>query len=90
MIDLPRHLKPVGPLIKDQTLFQSVATALHSSLHPVTGQTASKSALSSNPGVYINPDQPLFLACTITEDDVKKQEDRVLLARKKLQDALAV
>jgi len=89
LIDLPRQLKPVGPHVKDQTLFQSVATALHTSVHPVTGQTSSKTALSTNPGVFVNPDQPLLYACSISEEDIRKQEDRVQLARKKLQEALA-
>lgn len=87
-IDLPRQLKPVGPHVKDQTIFQSVATALHTSCHPVTGQTSSKTALATNPGVFVNPDQPLLYACSITEEDIRKQEDRVQLARKKLQEAL--
>lgn len=89
LIDLPKQLKPVGPHVKDQTLFQSVATALHTSMHPVTGQTSSKTALSTNPGVFVNPDQPLLYACSISEEDIRKQEDRVQLARKKLQEALA-
>lgn len=81
-------MKPVGPHVKDQTLFQSVATALHTSIHPVTGQTSAKSSLSTNPGVFVNPEQPLLYACSISEEDIKKQEDRVHLARKKLQEAL--
>lgn len=89
LIDLPKQLKPVGPHVKDQTLFQSVATALHTSMHPVTGQTSSKTSLSTNPGVFVNPDQPLLYACSISEEDIRKQEDRVQLARKKLQEALA-
>lgn len=89
LIDLPKQLKPVGPHVKDQTLFQSVATALHTSMHPVTGQMSSKTALSTNPGVFVNPDQPLLYACSISEEDIRKQEDRVQLARKKLQEALA-
>lgn len=88
-IDLPKQLKPVGPNVREQTLFQSVATALHSSLHPVTGQTSSKTNLSTNPGVYVNPDQPLLYAISITEEDIRKQEDRVNGIRKKLQEALA-
>jgi methyl-CpG-binding domain protein 2 len=89
LIDLPKQLKPVGPNVRDQTLFQSVATALHSSLHPVTGQTASKTALSTNPGVFVNPDQPLLYSCTISDEDIRKQEERVNGIRKKLQEALA-
>lgn len=87
-IDLPRVLKPVGPQVKEQTLFQSVATALHASNHPITGQNSSKTGLSTNPGVYINPEQPLMYQLHVSEDDIKKQQDRVELARKRLQEAL--
>ncbi|XP_076644994.1 methyl-CpG-binding domain protein 2 isoform X2 [Halictus rubicundus] len=76
-MDLPKSLKPVGPYITEETLLQSVATALHVSSQPVTGQTGSKTALEKNPG-----------AVSIADDDIKRQEDRVALARKKLQDAL--
>lgn len=58
-MDLPKNLKPVGPYITEETLLQSVATALHVSAQPVTGQTGSKTALEKNPGVFLNPDQPL-------------------------------
>lgn len=87
-IQLPKQLKPVGPEIKEQTLFQSVATALHSSTHPVTGQISSKTALSTNPGVFIDPEQPLMYQILVTEDDIKRQQDRVEMARKRLQEAL--
>ncbi|XP_033331099.1 methyl-CpG-binding domain protein 2 isoform X3 [Megalopta genalis] len=87
-MDLPKSLKPVGPYITEETLLQSVATALHVSSQPVTGQTGSKTALEKNPGVFLNPDQPLVQAVSIADDDIKKQEDRVAIARRKLQDAL--
>ncbi|XP_020290934.1 methyl-CpG-binding domain protein 3 isoform X2 [Pseudomyrmex gracilis] len=87
-MDLPKNLKPVGPHITEETLLQSVATALHVSSQPVTGQTGPKAALEKNPGVFLNPDQPLVQAVSIADEDIKKQEDRVAVARKKLQDAL--
>ncbi|KOB71464.1 putative methyl-CpG binding transcription regulator, partial [Operophtera brumata] len=46
-------------------------------------------AIIENPGVFLNPEQPLIAAVTITKDDVRKQEERVLRARKRLQEALA-
>lgn len=58
-MDLPKSLRAVGPYITEETLLQSVATALHVSVQPVTGQTGSKSSLDKNPGVYLNPEQPL-------------------------------
>ncbi|KAG8234184.1 hypothetical protein J437_LFUL007344 [Ladona fulva] len=58
-MELPRGLRAVGPHVREETLLQSVATALHVSAQPVTGQTGSRSALDKNPGVFLNPDQPL-------------------------------
>jgi len=66
-MDLPKNLKPVGPYITEETLLQSVATALHVSTQPVTGQTGSKTALEKNPGVFLNPDQPLVQVESIAE-----------------------
>lgn len=87
-IELPRALRPVGPNVNNATLLQSVATALHVTSQPITGQTASKSVLTANSGVFLNPDQPLMHSYNISEEDIRRQEDRVLSARKKLQDAL--
>lgn len=88
-IELPRSLKPAGPDINNGTLLQSVTTALHlNTTLAITGQTAPKTALTSNSGVYLNPEQPLMYAVSITDDDIRRQEDRVTNARKKLQDAL--
>jgi len=58
-MELPRGLKPVGPYVADETILQSVATALHVSVQPITGQIGSRSALERNPGVFLNPEQPL-------------------------------
>lgn len=87
-IELTKNLKPVGPNVNETTLLQSIATSLHMGTHSVTGQTASKAALASNPGVFINVDQPLMYSCSIVEEDIRRQEDRVNLARKKLQEVL--
>lgn len=87
-IELPKRLRPVGPGIRETTLLQSLATALHHNTHPVTGQTASKTSLNTNVGVFINPDQPLMTNVTITEEDIKRQEERVQHARLQLQEAL--
>ncbi|BES87690.1 Methyl-CpG Hypothetical protein domain [Nesidiocoris tenuis] len=85
---LPKPLKPVGPNITEETLLQSVATALHVLGKPITGQTGLKDNLEKNPGVYINSEQPLVQAVAISDDDIKRQEERVHLARRKLQEAL--
>uniref|UniRef100_A0A0A9Z655 Methyl-CpG-binding domain protein 3 n=1 Tax=Lygus hesperus TaxID=30085 RepID=A0A0A9Z655_LYGHE len=87
-LGLPKSLRPVGPHVTDETLLQSVATALHVLGQPITGQTGLKDNLEKNPGVFINTDQPLVQAVAISEDDIKRQEERVLAARRKLQEAL--
>uniref|UniRef100_A0A336M2U7 CSON010766 protein n=1 Tax=Culicoides sonorensis TaxID=179676 RepID=A0A336M2U7_CULSO len=87
-IDLEGCLKPFGPFINEMTVLQSVATALHLNNGPITGQTASKGSLLSNAGAFINPDQPLMHAVSITEDDIRRQEEKVNNVRKMLQEAL--
>lgn len=89
-MELPKALKPVGPNVSEETIIQSVATALHVTSQPITGQTGTKSSLEKNPGVFLDPKQPLVQAVNISDDDIKKQEERVINARKKLQDALFV
>lgn len=55
----------------------------------LTGQTGGKQAILENPGVFLNPEQPLIAAVTITKDDVRRQEERVKRARLRLREALA-
>lgn len=87
-IQLPKGLKPVGPNVDDGTLLQSVATALHVSVQPIIGQTEHKSVLTSNLCAFTNPEQPLMYAINVNDDDIRRQEERVTNARKKLQEAL--
>lgn len=89
-VEMPKGLKAVGPHVTESTLLQSIATALHVSTQPITGQMASKTALSGNACAYVNPEQPLMHAINISDDDIRRQEDRVTLARKKLQDILKI
>lgn len=87
-MELPKVLKAVGPNVTDETIIRSVATALHVSGTPVTGQTGSKSSLEKNPAVFLDPKQPLVQSVNISEEDIKRQEERVAATRKKLQEAL--
>ncbi|KAG7300315.1 hypothetical protein JYU34_015904 [Plutella xylostella] len=86
---LPKYVKPLGPYISDSTTIQSLATALHVSQQPITGQTGSKTSILENPGVFLNPEQPLIASVSISKEDVRRQEERVKRARARLQDALA-
>lgn len=87
-MELPKSLRPVGPNVGEETLLQSVATALHVLSQPITGQTASRAALAKDPGIYINPEQPLVQAMNISDEDIRRQEERVQLARRRLQEAV--
>jgi len=87
-LTLPRGVQPVGPHIKADTVLQSVATALHVNGQPITGQTSSRTNLDTNPGVYLNPDQPLIQALAIAEEDIRFQEEKVAAARKQVEEAL--
>jgi len=81
-IELPKGLVPVGPFVNEVTLLHSVSTSLHTSVATVIGQSATTNS------VYLDPDQPLMQKLKVDVEDIRKQEERVLLARKKLQEAL--
>ncbi|KAF0296555.1 Methyl-CpG-binding domain protein 2 [Amphibalanus amphitrite] len=87
-VQLPRALRHVGPSTDDAVALQSLATALHSGNTPITGQAAGRQMLEKNPGVFMNPQQPLVQSICITEEDVRQQEERVCRARKTLENAL--
>lgn len=87
-LDLPRGIKGISQDLTKDTLLRSVATALHVSQGPVVGQLHAKGQQDRHPAVYINPDQPLVQALVVTEEDIRKQEEQVVMARKQLQAAL--
>lgn len=89
-MELPRGLRPVLGPVSEGTVVQSVATALHVCPGAVTGQTGPRAALDKNPGVYLDPRQPLVHHISITDEDIHRQEERVCAARRKLQEALNV
>ncbi|XP_041659869.1 methyl-CpG-binding domain protein 3a [Cheilinus undulatus] len=85
-MDLPKGLQGVGPASSDKTLLSAIASALHTSHAPVTGQLTA--AVEKNPGVWLNTGQPLCKAFVVTDDDIRKQEDLVQSVRRRLEEAL--
>ncbi|XP_077472303.1 methyl-CpG-binding domain protein 3-like [Stigmatopora argus] len=85
-MDLPKGLQGVGPASSDKTLLSAIASALHTSPAPVTGQLTA--AVEKNPGVWLNTTQPLCKAFVVTDDDIRKQEDLVQSVRRRLEEAL--
>ncbi|KAI5651618.1 hypothetical protein NE865_00862 [Phthorimaea operculella] len=59
-----------------QALAAWVSGASQTSARYCLGQTGSKQAILENPGVFLNPEQPLIAAVTITKEDVRRQEER--------------
>ncbi|NXS33514.1 MBD2 protein, partial [Pomatostomus ruficeps] len=85
-MELPKGLQGVGPSSTAETLLAAVASALHSGATPITGQLSA--AAEKNPAVWLNTAQPLCRAFAVTDDDIRKQEERVQQVRKKLEEAL--
>ncbi|KYO35985.1 methyl-CpG-binding domain protein 3 [Alligator mississippiensis] len=74
-MDLPKGLQGVGPGCTDETLLSAIASALHTSTMPITGQLSA--AVEKNPGVWLNTSQPLCKAFMVTDEDIRKQEELV-------------
>ncbi|XP_058138144.1 methyl-CpG-binding domain protein 3 isoform X1 [Dasypus novemcinctus] len=85
-MDLPKGLQGVGPGCTDETLLSALASALHTSALPITGQLSA--AVEKNPGVWLNTAQPLCKAFMVTDEDIRKQEELVQQVRKRLEEAL--
>lgn len=85
-MDLPKGLQGVGPACSDETLLSAIASALHSSGTPITGQLTA--AVEKNPGVWLNTTQPLCKAFVVTDEDIRKQENQVQSVRRRLEEAL--
>uniref|UniRef100_A0A8B9VUD6 Uncharacterized protein n=1 Tax=Anas zonorhyncha TaxID=75864 RepID=A0A8B9VUD6_9AVES len=62
----------VGPGNNDDTLLSAVASALHTSSAPITGQLSA--AVEKNPAVWLNTSQPLCKAFIVTDDDIRLLE----------------
>lgn len=59
----------VGPDASDDTLLLAIASALHMSSAPITGQTSV--AAEKNPSVWLNTSQPLCKAFTVTDEHIR-------------------
>ncbi|XP_036746575.2 methyl-CpG-binding domain protein 3 isoform X6 [Manis pentadactyla] len=68
-MDLPKGLQGVGPGCTDETLLSAIASALHTSSMPITGQLSA--AVEKNPGVWLNTAQPLCKAFMVTDEDIR-------------------
>ncbi|TSL28291.1 Methyl-CpG-binding domain protein 2 [Bagarius yarrelli] len=67
-MELPKGLQSVGPDSSDETLLSAIASALHMSSGPITGQTST--AAEKNPAIWLNTSQPLCKSFIVTDDDI--------------------
>lgn len=85
-IDLPKFIKPVGPHITEDSVIRSICAGFHLLPNqPITGQSAEKSNLEKYPGAFINPDQPLMASLIVSDEEIRRQEERVSEVRRKLE-----
>ena len=89
-IKLPDGLRPVGPDWDEKALLQSLTASLHLSRGKISiqGQCLSLNSLEKNPTVWLSPEQPLCAPFLVTDSDVKKQEECVRKARRRLAEAI--
>uniref|UniRef100_A0A915PZH6 Uncharacterized protein n=1 Tax=Setaria digitata TaxID=48799 RepID=A0A915PZH6_9BILA len=87
-LDLACKMEPALGIIGTDGSAASLCSALHGfGASVITGQTASKKQLESNPSINTNVDQPFIQAVSVSEQDIQQQERRVLDMRKRLQEA---
>uniref|UniRef100_A0A3B3BDZ3 Methyl-CpG binding domain protein 2 n=2 Tax=Oryzias melastigma TaxID=30732 RepID=A0A3B3BDZ3_ORYME len=68
-MELPKGLQGVGPDPSDDTLLSAIASALHMSSAPITGQTSV--AAEKNPAIWLNMSQPLCKTFTVTDEQIR-------------------
>lgn len=85
---LPDMIQSVGLGVDGKILLTSISTALHMASEPVYGQTGKLEIIEKDPGVFLNPGQPLMVKVTVNEDDINKQEEKVKRARQRLAEAM--
>jgi len=88
---LPRTIRPIpGPAgVSEDVAIRSLASALQLNPTGIIGQTYSKSDIEKNAGVFVNPDQPLVTMALLSDEDIARQEARVKVARRHLEEELA-
>jgi len=85
---LPEIIKSVGLGVDGNILLASISTALHMAAEPIYGQNGKQEIIEKNPGVFLNPGQPLMVKVMVNQDDINAQEEKVAQARQKLAEAI--
>ncbi|VDK42113.1 unnamed protein product [Anisakis simplex] len=87
-LNLAGKMEPALTVLGADASAASLCSALHGFCSAtVTGQTAPKKQIDSNPSINTNIEQPFVQAVNVNEQDIQQQERRVLDMRKRLQEA---
>ncbi|KAI8774453.1 methyl-CpG-binding domain protein 2 [Biomphalaria glabrata] len=87
-MELPKQVQSVGPELSTENVLQSISAALHINTGPVVGQGATKQVIMKNPSINMDTQQPHIQQLMVSSDDIHRQEQRVQLARRRLQDLI--
>nr|XP_002132141.1 methyl-CpG-binding domain protein 2 [Ciona intestinalis] len=85
-LELPKALQAIGPCPTAEELLRRIAIQLHDGNHTIVGQNST--SVLKDPCVLLNTQQPLCKSFMVTEEDIRKQENRVIVARERLEQAL--
>jgi len=85
---LPDIIKSVGLGVDGNILLASISTALHMATEQIHGQNGKPEIIEKNPGVFLNPGQPLMVKVLVNQDDINAQEEKVTQARQRLAEAI--
>ncbi|KAK7898734.1 hypothetical protein WMY93_019587 [Mugilogobius chulae] len=85
-MDLPTGLQCIGPDPSQDCLLWAIASALHLSSGPISGQSSSA---EKNPAVWTNSNQPPCRGFTVSEQQIRDQEQVVNQVRRSLEEALS-
>lgn len=86
--NLSKGFKLVGPGMDEKGLLHALMAKIHSKTQ-IKGQHTSVVALEKHPEIWINVDQPPCTPISISDGDIKAQEEKVSRLRRRLAEALA-
>ncbi|VDN58145.1 unnamed protein product [Dracunculus medinensis] len=87
-LELANKIEPALSVIAEDSASASLFSVLNSfTTSTIVGQEASRKELDSNPWINTNAEQPFIKPYEIKEKDIQSQEERVLLQRRRLQEA---
>lgn len=87
-LELPKTVQGIGPELTTENILQSISAALHLGAAPIIGQHSNKNLVQKNPGVHMDVNQPHIQQLIVSDEDIKRQESKVVEARRKLQEMM--